>query len=178
MILYWTLQNEEVASEARERIIGELTPDARSYLESLDREGRRRQVWRWIRDSLQPKWGQDELQSFFAEELDNNQRERLLHLPPGEMHSELERLYVAEELGFRGLVEPGGGPWNPPGPNRLPFRFERDEGGRRGPPPPDFRDRDRHDRGPDGPPGPRRGDREGQDPRDRRGPPRDGRETI
>jgi hypothetical protein len=157
MVLYWILQNEEASSEARERIVEALSPDARAHLEKLSRGGRRAQLWQWVRDSLRPKWGAGELEQFFIHELDNDQRERLLNLPPGEMQAELERLYVASELGFRGMVEPGDWPWHPPVPNRPPPRRDMGERGRRdGPPPPEFRDRQRFERGPQGPPpGPR-----------------------
>ncbi|MEX0611357.1 MAG: zf-HC2 domain-containing protein [Pirellulales bacterium] len=156
-ILSWELQNEERANRARERIIGQLSPEAQAHLERLGRGGRRVQLWHWIRDSLQAKVGPAELERFFTDELDPDQRERLLNLPPGEMQPELERLYFDKELGFRGLMEPGDEPGNPPGPGGPGFRREMGERDRPG-------GRDRFDRGPDGSRPPRRDD-------DRRPPP-------
>ncbi len=160
IILNWALQNEQSAHEARERIVGQLSSDARDHLARLGPRSRQLQLWQWIRDSLQANWGPGELERYFADELSNDQRERLLNLPPGEMQAELERLYMASELGFRGGFEPGGGPRNPTGPGWPEFRPER------GP-------RERFERSPDGPPrGPRGGDRDGRrPPPERPGPP-------
>jgi hypothetical protein len=140
-ILSRELQNEETASAARKRLIQQLSPEAQDHLRQLGGwNGRmpRFQLWQWIRDSLQPRWGAGELENFFATELDNVQRERLLNLPPGEMQAELERLYLANEFGVRGMGELGIGPRDPMRPSRPDFRpgpDDRDSPNRPPPPP-------------------------------------------
>jgi hypothetical protein len=172
IILSWALQNEEGAQEARERIVSQLSAEAQDHLERLGPRLRQLQLWQWIRDSLQANWTPGELESFFAKELDNDQRAWLLNLPPGEMQAELERLYMDSQLGIRGGFAPGGGPWNPPGPKRPPFRPEMGKRGRPdGPPPPGFHERDRFEGRPNGPPRPRRGERDDRRPPDSPGPP-------
>jgi hypothetical protein len=160
-ILTWMMRNEEGAKLARERIVGVLDPETITLFDRLNPQARRMQLWQWIRQAMQPKLTPDELEEFFVDELDSNQRERLLNLPPGEMQSELEQMYLASELGFRGMAMPESGPWNAPrGPDFGPG-MRRHPGG----PPPDFRDR-----GPfDGPPDRRDGRRRG--PPERPGPP-------
>jgi len=142
MILGRELQNDDSVNDVRERIVKQLSPEAQTHLESLRPWARRLQLWQWIRDSLKPNWGPGELERFFANELDNNQRERLLNLSPGDMQAELERLCVASEFGVR----------RPP----PPELFERDPrargaNGPRGPGPNDRKDH-RPPRGPGPPP--------------------------
>jgi hypothetical protein len=175
MILNWTMQNEDAAIEARDRIVGELSPEARAHLDRLGPRARRLQLWQWIRDSLQPKWSPGELEQFFANELDNNQRERLLDLPPGEMQSELERLYLANEIGIRGMMEWRDGPRHPQGQVRPDFRPGMR--GRPGGPPLEYFERGRFDGRPEGPEPPevrRRGERPDRRPPNRPGPPPQG----
>jgi hypothetical protein len=152
MILSRELQDDDAAEQARRRIVAQLSPEARSHLERLGRWNRRLQryqLWQWIRDALQPKWGAGELEAFFAEELDNSQRERLLNLPQGEMKAELERLYLINEFGFRG-GERGIGPDRT---DHRPGLGERESGGRdRGRPPQQPPPHRRRPPPPDGPP--------------------------
>jgi len=142
-------------NQVRERLVDQLSPDARAHLDSLSGWRRTGQLWRWILDSLQMKVDSDELERFFADKLTNDQREQLLSLPPNEMQSRLERLYYATELGDRDAAqwwseyrESGGGQ------GRAEFRPD-------GP-----RDRRRSD----GPPGEPGGPRQGFDERGRRPP--------
>jgi hypothetical protein len=130
-------------------------------LESLPPPWRERQLWQWVRDSLQPKLGPEELERFFAEDLDNNQRERLLSLPHEEMEAELERLYfgAGAQLGLRGMeglrgLDPGRFGRDPRGPRRRPWDADGrpHEPGRRGLPPDGFGPR-RFDGGPGEPDG-------------------------
>jgi hypothetical protein len=159
-ILTWMLRNEEGARLARDRIVEALDPETAALLERLNPRTRQMQLWQWIRQAMQPKLTPGELEKFFVDDLDSNQRERLLNLPPGEMQSELEQMYLAGELGFRGMTMPESGPWNAPrGPEFRPGM--RRPGG----PPPDFPDGAPFD----GPPDRRDGRRRG--PPDRPGPP-------
>jgi hypothetical protein len=168
------IRNEEGAKLARDRIAEALDAETTALLDRLNPRARQLQLWQWIREAMQPKWTPGELERFFAKELDTTQRERLLNLPPGEMQSELEQMYLASQLGFRGGLPLGGGPWKVPGPDRP--RFRPGARGRTGGPMPEFFD-DRFDPrpagpnnrrhegrlpadGPPGPPPPRRGSRD------------------
>jgi hypothetical protein len=51
-------------------------------------------------ETMQPRWGPDELEKFFANELDNNERAQLLSMPADEMQSQLERMYLASQFGL------------------------------------------------------------------------------
>jgi hypothetical protein len=177
-LLFRGLQDEATRDELRERLTSGLSPMAQEHLESLHSPWRERQLWQWVRDSLQPKLGPEELERFFAEDLDNNQRERLLSLPREEMEAELERLYfgagaqlgLRDIQGLRGFGDPGRfgpGPRRPDMPGEGPPRGPRwrpwdaeprpHDPGHRGPPPQDGFDRDRFPPGgpppPNGPPG-------------------------
>jgi hypothetical protein len=108
MVLSWVLRSDDRDDETRKRLINELSPEAQQHLERVGRrDGARHQfqLWRWILESMQPHWGPGELERFFANDLDNNQRERLLSLPADEMQSQLERMYLATQLGLRGPEE-------------------------------------------------------------------------
>jgi len=103
IVLNWELRNDHRDDRTRDRLIKQLSREAREHWEKISRRGRLRrqlQLWRWISESMQPKWGPDELERFFAKDLDNRQRERLLNLPPEEMRSQLERLYLADQYGL------------------------------------------------------------------------------
>jgi hypothetical protein len=178
-------------NETRERTINQLlsnlSRETREHWNKLPRWRRDRpsgQLYEWIHEAVQPKWGPADLERFFAsDKLNNDERQMLLDKPKAEMEAELERLYLKSELGiderwqhFRESGERGRGPRNGPGPGPP-------EGGRPGTGPqrrPDgqpFEPRF----GPDGPPrdggmrGPRPEDREGGRPGDRpRRPPNDG----
>jgi hypothetical protein len=187
-ILARELFKGEDNNQIRERLVSQLSPDARAHLDSLSRMKRTGQLWRWILDSLQEKVDSDELERFFADKLTNDQREQLLSLPPNEMQSRLERLYYATELGYSNAAqwsfeyrESGGGPPNRFGPDRPDFRQDGTRDRRRpddppGGPPPEFGRRGRGP-GPGGPGGPHP-PREDEFPDDRRpsyrqGPPPD-----
>jgi hypothetical protein len=181
MILSWQLGDDERRSQIRERLVNRLSPDARERLDRLDHRGRW-QLHQWIRDSLELKPGPDELEQFFADKLDYDERERLLSLSADEMQTHLERMYYAAQLGFpdsdRGWKEfREATGWDPTGqrrPDRLPDGPPRGYD-RPGPPRHDFHERARFDREPNGPPGPRPGGPriDGRPPH-RPGPPRNG----
>lgn len=179
------LHDDETRDAVAENLTSRLSPSAREYLNSLRESGprppgqpgarwrERQQLWQWVRDALQPKLGSEELERFFDEELDYNQRERLLSLPADEMQAELERLYIGagaqlglrDMEGLRDFADPGRFGRERRGPRR-PMRGPEGgawEPGRRGPPPPDGFNRDRFDR---------RGPPPGRPPDDRRGPDR------
>ncbi len=101
-IVFHDLRDDQTRDATRERLTSALGPAARSTLESLRRR-QDEQLLRWVRDALWPKRGPEELEQFFATELDNEQLERLLSMPTADMETELERLYVEEELGLPGV---------------------------------------------------------------------------
>jgi anti-sigma-K factor RskA len=131
------LRDEKSRDAMRDRLTRQLSPSAKEHLAS--RRDWPEQLWRWTADSLRPRSGPEELERFFAERLDNDQRERLLSLPPADMEAALERLYVGEQLGLRETEWGRGGDdrgpfgWPPPRPEGRP----RDRGRRDRPPPPD-----------------------------------------
>ena len=169
-VLFRELKNDQTRDALREQLTAQLSSAAQQYLESLRTPRREAQLWQWVRDSLRPKLGPEELERFFAEDLDNNQRERLLSLPRDEMEAELEQLYfgAGAELGLRGMAGlrgfgpdpfgpgarrpglPGDGPPRGPGRRQWDGEGRPHDPGRRGPPPDDFGPR-RFDRGPEGP---------------------------
>jgi hypothetical protein len=157
MILGRELQSDDPASHLRE-IVNELSPEARAHLQQLGPWARRLQLWQWIRDSLKPNWTPGELERFFAEELNSDQRLRLLNLSSSQMEAELERLYLASEFGVRNFGAGFGMPDRPP-PNRPEFDLEFNRRGHPlGPPPPDVRERGRFQRPPSEAPPPHPGD--------------------
>jgi hypothetical protein len=121
------LRNDDGNNRLRRRVVNELSPEAREHLDSLSGWRRNAQLWRWIIDALQTKVDSDQLERFFAEKLNNTQREQLLSLPPKEMQAQLERLYYATESGYGDAAQ-----WwsemresmgqNRPGPDRREFR--------------------------------------------------------
>jgi hypothetical protein len=155
-------RNEERRAEVQDRLVAHLSPAAQEHFESLSPRDRSRQLWWWARVALQPRYGPQELQRFFENELSNDEREALLSLSRAEMEVRLEQLYLNSQLGLpefgRGDFRGGPGPFGRGGRGPLGPEFDRD-----GPP-----------RGPDGLPRDRRRF-EGQD-FDRRppGPPPDG----
>ncbi len=130
--------------------IPERTRDAFEQLPPREKVER---VMTWVRqaESLQGDVTQEQLERFFADELDPETRAELLSLPPGEMQQTLRRLYRRQP--GRGFAGPG----------RWGRREPRD--GRRGP-----EGRGLDGRGPDGR-GPR--DWEGR-PHSEQRPPREG----
>ena len=138
------LWNKRIDDKTRRRLVGRLSGSAQDHLEKLGEGGQNWQLIRWMRESLEPKRGPEALERFFAEQLDNDQRAALLSLPPGEMETELERLYLTDQLGFRGREWPHG--------LGAPGEFDRDARGMGPPPwergerPRDGADRERRDR--------------------------------
>jgi hypothetical protein len=183
-IVYHGLEDEEARDALRERLKSQLSPQAQQHLQSLPGRGRQWQLMQWVRDSLQPKRGPEELEKFFAEKLDKDQRERLLSLPAAEMEVALERMYVGEQLGLLDTQWWGdfGDRGRFDGPPRGPEGRPRDRGRHDGPPPngPPRGDTDRGPMGPgppgpllDGPPPDRQPPPDWQPPSDRRPPPPD-----
>jgi hypothetical protein len=147
MVVLWELRNDERDRRTTDRLVEQLSPEARQYWEGLSRRRGRQisrgdQLGRWIFEAMRPTWGPEELEQFFAKDLNNTERERLLRLPPDEMQRRLEHLYLASKFGIRdseeweGMFGPRGGflpgprgPGGPEGPG---------PGGSRGGPPPDI----------------------------------------
>jgi hypothetical protein len=174
--------------------IPERTRDAFEQLPPREKVAR---VMTWVRqaESLQGEVSQEELERFYAEDLDTETRAELLSLPPGEMQQTLRRLYRRQPgRGFggpgmwggreRGDMRRGPGGRGPDGrgpEGRGPREWDGPppEGlGRRGPFGPPLGPPD--DGGPPGEAGdfrPRRGpppeDRPPRDEPQREGPPRD-----
>ena len=167
------MQDDERRRRLQDRLTSRLSPDAQEYLEDLPGRQSSRQLWRWMFDALRPKFGPQEMERFFAEELDINQREYLLGLPLAEMEEQLQQWYMSSQVGLRDPGWPGGfgrgGPgWGPDGDRgrRGPRRefdgrdfergpFRRGPGGPGGPPPPNGPPQDWRDWPPprdDGPP--------------------------
>ena len=155
MVIMWELRWNDDKDDEREReLISTLSPEQQEYWKSLperSRTGRTRrgQLMHWVRESIRPRWGPEELEKFFTEKLDSNQRERLLTLPGDQMQTQLERLYLAHTLGVENADEwlvdfgPGSGLPPPPGlggPGRSRDGRSRDRDRRDG-------DRDDSDRG-------------------------------
>jgi hypothetical protein len=166
-IFFREMQNDERREQLQERLIADLSAPAQDHFESLRPRDQRRQLWRWIRDALQPDYGPQELQAYFvSDKLTADQREELLGLPRAEMEERLERMYLGSQLGWndRDWRDDFRGPRGFGRDGRGPDRGPRDWDGRGGPdgrgpdgrggPPRDFEGR-RFDRGPGGrPPGP------------------------
>jgi hypothetical protein len=105
MVLSWELRNEEREQKTRDRLVEVLSPEAQAQWNNIGRRDHRRrqfQLWRWVMEAMRPSWGPDELERFFAKELDNNQRAQLLSLPTDEMQAQLERLYLTSQFGLLG----------------------------------------------------------------------------
>jgi hypothetical protein len=193
MVALFIIRREMRGDRGRERLqdllVSQLSPQTQEYLESLPRRERGRRLMWWCREALDPRFGPRELEKYFVEDLEADQRAELLALPQSEMEERLEQLYVGSQVGLRGREwldddrPPGFDPDDGPGPRdrgrRERDRPERffDDGpppgppGRRRPPPREFDDR-RPGRGRfDGPPppGPPR-DRRPEDRREERPP--------
>jgi hypothetical protein len=156
LVVMWDLfLSDGKDDETERRLIAALSPEQQEYWKNLPERGRgnrrRMQLVQWIHETMRPRLGPEDLEKFFTETLDNNQREKLLTLPSEQFQSQLERLYLAHELGVQDAEEwvnefgPGAGMrLGPPGPGGPGGRG----GSRSG-----RRDRDRRDGGP----GPREG---------------------
>ncbi len=139
-IVWWAIfhdwRDEPSRDAMRERLTSQLSPAANSTLQSLRRR-QDGQLMCWVRESLSPKRGPEELEQFFATQLDAEKREQLLNLPPAEMQQELEQLYVQQELGFLGMSwrDVFGEPQRFGRGLRGPDDRPRERGRRDGPPP-------------------------------------------
>jgi hypothetical protein len=157
MVIWWNLfLSDEKDDEVEERLVNALSPEQQEYWRNLPERGRgrgnrrRMQLVQWIHETIKPRLGPEDLEKFFTEKLDNNQREQLLKLPSDQFQSQLEKLYLAHELGVQNAAEwlnefgPGAGmSLGPPGPGGP---------GGRGGPRNGRRDRDRDRRDGDRPP--------------------------
>jgi anti-sigma-K factor RskA len=169
----WAMwDTNDIDDKTRKRLKRGLTDEAQNHLTRLEQRGGERggehrvkwQLWMWMRDAMQPKRESGELERFFAEELDENQREHLLSLRKDVMEARLEQMYLGSRFGLGGAEwfgnfgeqgrgpGPGGPGWRADGPPLEGPGANRFDPNRRGP-------------GPEGPPGP--------DGRHRRGPPLD-----
>ncbi|HJQ81488.1 MAG TPA: hypothetical protein VJ828_16115 [Lacipirellulaceae bacterium] len=132
MVLTWELRSDERDEKTRDRLVDALGSEAREQWNRISRRDQRRRqflLWRWIWETMQPSWGPDELEKFFANELDNNQRAQLLSLRADEMQSELKRLYLASQFGLSD-------------PNQLPGETGRRSTSPNAPPPDESRQSD------------------------------------
>jgi len=141
----------------RAKIHDSLTPETRAWLDKRPAPEQGRILFNWIRRAMwakrpgqPPEDGPPEalgehLDRFFTEELDEDQRDRLLRMPPDEMQRELLSLFMEKKKGgpdgpkfHRGGGPPGRGPGRPgmgrprpggqPGPSPFhgPFRHSPD----------------------------------------------------
>jgi hypothetical protein len=118
--------DESDLAELRSR----LSPETRERLEALSPAEQRKTIVAWIQEESRNRWGsrrtpgkpspidEEELVSFFEDELSDPERDRLMTLPGDEMQRELRKMYL-----MRHRPEP------PPRPGEGPGHF-------RGPPPP------------------------------------------
>ncbi|MEX2091167.1 MAG: hypothetical protein WD971_00745 [Pirellulales bacterium] len=177
VIVMRDMQDDKRRRQLQDRLTARLSPEAQDYLDGLEGGQRMRQLWRWMYDALEPKFGSQSLEQFFAAELTNDQREYLLGLPLAEMEVQLQQMYMRSQVGLRDDDFPRrfwrGGPGGR-GPEER--GRGRDERGRRDGPGRDF-ERDGFDGPPPFPPGPGgRGGPGGPPPRegrDWRPPPRE-----
>jgi hypothetical protein len=170
MVMWRAVWDEGSREEFETAVKQDLSEPTRSYLASLTPDGQANQLRSWVRSAMNPKIGPQELEQFFTEKLSNDQREKLLNMQQSDMETQLERWYMAAQMGIPeqqwGTFDLQGRPGRGgPGFGR-PAR-DREEGprGRGEGPPREFGGR-RFDRGPDGPP---------PDGRPPGGPPREGR---
>lgn len=146
--------------ETQNRLLSKLSADSRRHWDSLPtwpRDQRRGQLWQWINDAIQPKWGPEDLERFFlSEHFTKDERQWLLNLPRAEMNAELEKRYLQSTLSaddrWRALRNLGdvwnsgrGGPRRDGPQDRGPPPFGLG-------PPPDGPPPPREGFGPDGPP--------------------------
>jgi hypothetical protein len=128
-------------AEMGEQLTSKLSPASQAHLKSLERSQRpfekSGQIGIWLRDAMDLKVDQEELEDFFASEdkLTPDKRQELLDMPRAKMEAELKYLYFNWKLGNPGPMfgdsgEPGrgsrtgpglGSPGEAPGPNRPPF---------------------------------------------------------
>ena len=113
LVILWELRwNDDKDDEREGELIATLSTEQQEYWRTLperSRSGnsRRAQLMQWVRESIRPRWGPEELEKFFTDpdKLDSNQRERLLTLPRDQFQTQLERLYLAHTLGVENADE-------------------------------------------------------------------------
>jgi len=177
LILEDQLWNPATREAARERLVSVLSSESQEHWRRLRRrpqDAQARQLRQWIGEAFKPSWGPKELEDFFANDISNTDRERLLDMPAADMRAELERLYLTHE--WRGFAEflrgPGtrpGGERGGPRPDGTPPERSTRPGGS-----PDEIQRGRFRPGPNDRPGPPPEEFRGRrpPPGDRPGPPR------
>jgi hypothetical protein len=123
IVLHWALRDDDHDERTRQRLVEQLSPEVQANWNDERDRGRWWLLSWWIRESMQPTWGPQELEQFFAHELSNTERERLLSMDADEMQVQLEQLYLADKFGLRGsegwlreFGPRGGLPGPPPGP--------------------------------------------------------------
>jgi hypothetical protein len=115
-------------AQIEEHLTSKLGPASQAHLKSLAKSQRpfdkARQMWIWIRDAMNPKVDQEELEDFFASEdkLTPDQRQELLDMPRAKMEAELKYRFFNWKLGianpgpmFGDSSEPSRMPWTGPG---------------------------------------------------------------
>ena len=125
-----------------ERLKSQLSPEAQEDLEKAKSEGHLPELAEaWMRATMfsrfaGPPVDKQQLQRFYKEELEPQQRAYLESLPPERMQSELVKMYHAHRFrrdGFRDGFRDGPGTWKPgPGGRGFPPRFgpgKREPGG-------------------------------------------------
>ena len=99
------MHRTDMAEMLRNTIMEKLTLEQRQQFQKLSRQDQMWNIFTWLRsDKFQNKGndrreivGEQDLEDFFAEELDAAQRQELLTLPRDVMHKRLERLYWGME---------------------------------------------------------------------------------
>ncbi len=113
-------------------VVDALPPRTRQPFEQLPRRQQVDRFLTWMRQyaALVGEISQEDLERFFADELDVNTRTELLKLPPGQMEQALRWQYRQQpNSGFQGAA------WWGPGPDRGGWGRQRQGGPRRGPGP-------------------------------------------
>jgi len=149
-MLRWMMQHHSaVAEPLRADMLSVLTESQHEQFQQLSHQDQRKLLFEWLlragrfhhssRGNLAVV-GEQDLENFYAEELDAGLKEELLALPRDAMRNRLERLY----WGMDGRPGFEGPPDRPPGPPDPRLRDGRPRPVRRHPPQDAFR---RHDRG-------------------------------
>ncbi len=147
-LLRWMTQHPSAATdELRLAILEILTESQREQFQQLSRHDQWRNFFFWLHasrfqnsnNSRRGEVGEQDLEDFFAEELDAAQKEELLALPRDAMRKQLERFY----WGMERRPDFDGRTGRPPGPSSRRPRNGRPGPGRMHPPRDGFRVRDR-----------------------------------
>jgi hypothetical protein len=158
-------------SEIENQLVSKLSPEAREHWKKLEQTGRQfdkpRQMGMWIREAMDMRVEQDELEKFFADDkLTPERKQQLLDEPRARMDADLKAAYFYSKFGIASPGQwfgefgesgrmrngPGMGPRDGGAPNRPGFgppRELRPEG-----PPPGERHQRRRPPGPLGGPPP------------------------